>query len=358
MTLHATASATSAADLPFTLEAGALPLTVLPGSLRTHAELADWLRGHPEWIDEKLRIHGALLFRDFGVTHVDEVEAIARAIEPDLKNEYLGTSPRQALSRSGYVFSASELPGFYPIPAHNEMSFTADPPKRIFFACTIAPSKFGETPLVDFRGVWRDLDPALRERWASKGLRIIRNYAGPDDNRKDLFQLKKWTEIFNTTDRAEIERICAREGFTAQWKDGGRLALISEHTAERRHPQTDVPVWFNHTHVFHLDAGHLEYARILRKRPSFKHLRYWLLARGLSAWKGLTVKPEDQSMHVTFADGSPIPRRELAQVFDAIWKNMVVTPWRRGDVVAIDNRAIGHGRLPFEGPREIVVAWS
>lgn len=344
--------------LPFAVGSAPLPLQLTPGEISTHDELAEWLSTHQSWVDETLLKHGALLFRGFGVRSYDDVETVARAIEPDLQNEYLGTSPRQALSKSGYVFSASELPGFYPIPAHNEMSFTATPPKRIFFACTVQPEKFGETPLVDFRGVWRDLDPALRERWAAKGLRIIRNYAGPDDNKKDLFQLKKWTEIFNTTDRAEIERICAREGFTPQWKQGGRLALVSEHTSERRHPVTDMPVWFNHTHVFHLDAGHLEYARILKKRPGLTHLRYWLLARALSAWKGLTVKPEDQSMHVTFADGSPISRRDLSQVFDAIWKNMVVTPWQLGDVVAIDNRAIGHGRLPFEGPREIVVAWS
>lgn len=347
---------------PFSLGDARLPLIVQPGAqpdgIRNHESLVEWLVAHRDWANEQLRTHGALLFRGFGVRHVDEVEAIARAIDPDLKNEYLGTSPRQALSRSGYVFSASELPGFYPIPAHNEMSFTAHPPRRIFFACTIAPNRFGETPLVDFRGVWRDLDPELRERWTTKRLRVIRNYAGPGDQGKDLFQLKKWTEIFNTTDRAEIERVCAREGFRAQWKDGDRLALISEHVPVQVHPVTGVPVWFNHIQVFHLDAGHLEYFRILRRRPSLKHLRYWLLARSLSAWKRLTVKPEDQSMHATFADGSPIPRRDLEQVFDAIWKNMVVTPWQVGDVVAIDNLAVGHGRLPFEGPREIVVAWS
>lgn len=343
---------------PFSLGSRPLPLLIQPGEVGTPEKLAEWLTAHRAWTDEQLLKHGALLFRGFGVKQIDEVETVVRAMEPDLKNEYLGTSPRQALSKSGYVFSASELPGFYPIPSHCEMSFTAQPPKRIFFACTIAPEKFGETPIVDFRGVWRDLDPALRDRWTSKGLRIIRNYAGPDDDRKDLFQLKKWTEIFNTTDRGEIEKVCAREGFRAVWKSGGRLALISEHQPVHKHPQSGVPVWFNHIQVFHLDAGHLEYFRILRKRPNLKHLRYWLLARTLSFWKSLTVKPEDQAMHATFADGSPIPRSDMAQVFDAIWKNMVVTPWQLGDIVAIDNRAVGHGRLPFEGPREIVVSWS
>ena len=34
--------------LEATLEPGALPLTVRPGKLRTHTELSDWLRAHPE----------------------------------------------------------------------------------------------------------------------------------------------------------------------------------------------------------------------------------------------------------------------------------------------------------------------
>ena len=344
--------------LPFAVGAARLPLTIQPAGDAGVANLAAWLESHRDWISQRLTEDGAVLLRGFEVKSYDDVETVARAIDAGLQNEYLGTSPRQALSKSGYVFSASELPGFYPIPAHCEMSFTANPPRRIFFACTVEPGQFGETPLVDFRGVWRDLPPTLRERWEGKGLRIIRNYAGPGDDKKDLFQLKKWTEIFNTTDRSEIERICAREGFTAQWKDGGGLALISEHKPVRLHPQTGVPVWFNHVHVFHLDAGHTEYWRIFRLRPTFFHFRTWLLARTLSAWKRFTVKAEDQAMHATFADGSEIPQSDLAAVFDAMWKNMVITPWKRGDIVAIDNAAIGHGRLPFEGPREIVVSWA
>ena len=35
-----------------------------------------------------------------------------------------------------------------------------------------------------------------------------------------------------------------------------------------------------------------------------------------------------------------------------------VFPWRRGDVLAIDNFAVSHGRLPDSGPREIAVAWA
>jgi hypothetical protein len=36
----------------------------------------------------------------------------------------------------------------------------------------------------------------------------------------------------------------------------------------------------------------------------------------------------------------------------------VIFPWRKNDVLAIDNFSTSHGRLPYEGPREILVCWS
>ena len=162
-------------SLPLVLSSPRLPQLIQPGGISSAADLARWLSDNPQWIQDKLRECGALLFRGFRIEGVDDVEIVARAVEPDLQNEYMGTSPRVALSKSGYVFSSSELPDFYPLPAHNEMSFTSNPPKRIFFSCTIAPEKFGETPLIDFRGVYKDLPAELRIRWFQKGVRIIRN---------------------------------------------------------------------------------------------------------------------------------------------------------------------------------------
>ena len=343
---------------PFSLSASRLPLIVQPGGISDLSTLAGWLEGNRGWVTQQLHEVGALLIRGFGVRSYDDVETVARAIEPGLQNEYLGSSPRIALSKSGYVFSASELPDFYPLPAHNEMSFTANPPSRIFFGCTVAPQHFGETPLVDFRAVYRDLDPALRTRWAQKGLRIIRNYSGPNETKKDLLELKKWPAMFSTTDRKVVEATCAREGFKAVWKDNDRLALISDHQPVRPHPVTGEPVWFNHIHNFHLDAGHLEYWQVLKHRPTLRHLRYWALARAITGWRRRSVAAEDQSMHATFADGSEIPKADVDAVIKAIWKNLVITPWQQGDVVVIDNASTGHGRLPFEGAREIVVAWA
>ena len=47
---------------------------------------------------ERLAAHGALLFRGFDVADAPAFERVARAIDAELKNEYLGTSPRNALT--------------------------------------------------------------------------------------------------------------------------------------------------------------------------------------------------------------------------------------------------------------------
>ena len=140
-----------------------LPLLVEPvsGESAKVSSLISWLReNHPSFKNQLMK-HGAILFRNFNLPAADDFEAVAKAIDPGLKNNYLGTSPRNR--RTEYVFSASELPNFYPIPQHCEMSFMDQPPRHLFFYCAVAPEKGGETPLVDFRKVYQQLDPEIRE---------------------------------------------------------------------------------------------------------------------------------------------------------------------------------------------------
>jgi alpha-ketoglutarate-dependent taurine dioxygenase len=353
-------AATPLDPLPFAArrfpDGGPLPLVIEPSGADT--DIAAWVAAHPDWAATQLRTHGALLFRGFPLRTPAEFERLARAISPKLQNGYLGTSPRDALT--DYVFSASELPPYYPIPQHCEMSFTQTPPQRLFFHCMVAPTgPGGETPLVDFRRVLRDLDPAVRQRFEARGVRNIRNYDGPEGGAKfDLWKLKRWDEMFRTTDRAEVERICREQAFEYQWKSGGRLALVNTQPATRLHPETGEPVWFNHSQVFHLSAASGEFRRIARRQRPVQSRALALLADTLVAVKHATRPAEDQAMHCTYGDGSEIPLADMEAVRDAIWKNLVAFRWQVGDVVAIDNFAVSHGRLPYRGPRTITVCWA
>lgn len=336
-----------------------LPLVIEPLGRegRPVPALTAWIAENHARLQRQLTEHGALLFRGFAVEGAADFERVARAVDPHLKNDYLGTSPRNALT--SHVFSASELPPFYPIPQHCEMSFTKSPPTRLFFSCFVPSSgPGGETPLCDFRKVYADLDPEVRARFVAKGVRNIRNYAGPEGGgRFDLWKLKRWDEMFQTTDRAVVEAACEANGFEHTWLPGGRLRLVNTQPAAKLHPVTGEPTWFNHSLVFHLSAAAGEYRRIAARlgKP-----RYALLASFAAAMVRLKQRsgPLDQAMHCTFGDGTPIPDAAMERVRDAVWKNMVFIPWRKGDVVAIDNFAVAHGRMPYAGPRSVAVAWA
>jgi alpha-ketoglutarate-dependent taurine dioxygenase len=336
-----------------------MPLVLEPRDDRDPERLVSWLRDNATWVGERLARHGAILLRGFDVASGDDFEAIARAIDPALQNEYLGTSPRNALTPSGYVFSASELPSYYPIMQHCEMTFVAEPPRHLFFCCLVAPGEAsGETPLTDFRKVLRDVPDDVRRRLEERGLRIVRNYSAPGGGRFDLFQLKGWDEMFQTTDRTAVEERCRREGFTPTWTDDGGLRLESVHPITRRHPITGAEVWHNHLTTFHAAAAAAEYRRIHALRPTLRHWLFLQLARAMATVQQWTRSADDLSMHCTYADGGAIADADVEAVLDAVWRNLVVFPWRRGDVVAIDNYAVAHGRLPYDGPRAIAVCWA
>lgn len=102
------------------IERRGLPLVIELKKDGDVTRLCQWIHTRERDIHELMTRHGAILVRGFDVDGPGDFERIARAIDDDLKKEYLGTSPRNVLTN--YVFSASELPDFYPIPQHCEMT--------------------------------------------------------------------------------------------------------------------------------------------------------------------------------------------------------------------------------------------
>src|SRR3954465_4942694 len=111
-----TISSRAAIHRPMKLTDDVLPLVVEPDQERSAEALERWLHAEKDDLAARLRARGALLFRGFDVGDPASFERVARAMAPRLAREYLGTSPRNALT--DHVFSASELPGWYPIPQH------------------------------------------------------------------------------------------------------------------------------------------------------------------------------------------------------------------------------------------------
>lgn len=342
------------------LNAQQLPLIVEPnGSGNSKPELLKWLYANRNSIDKKFIQHGAVLLRGFEIETPNDFEDVAVAVDPKLEHAYYGTSPRNQVPGTKYVFTASELPGYYPIAQHCEMTYVKNPPVSIFFYCHVEPDYGGESPICNFRKVYAELNPKIRDEFDKKGIITVRNYSGLENkSRFNLFELKKWNEIFNTTDKAEVEKQCREQEMEFEWINGDNLRIQHRTPATITHPVTKEKVWFNHLQVFHPHGADTEYSHIHAHQHRAKTFFWKHFLNAMVKLKSLTTQPIDQSMNVLFGDGSPVPDSYVEHVQEIIWKNMVIIPWKKNDVFAIDNFSTSHGRLPYEGKREILVSWS
>jgi alpha-ketoglutarate-dependent taurine dioxygenase len=219
-----------------------LPLVIRPGA--PSLNLANWAEGNRERLTRELEKHGGILFRGFDVPRVEEFEHIVRAISGELLEYKERSSPRHAVS--GRIYTSTDYPPSEPIFLHNENSYQATWPRRIFFFCAKAAQQGGETPIADVRRVYQRVDSKIRDRFAEKGWMVVRNYG-------DGFGLP-WQTVFQTEDKAEVEAHCRRNGLEFDWKSGDRLRTRTVRQAVAGHPQTGEMCWFNHATFFHIST--------------------------------------------------------------------------------------------------------
>lgn len=59
---------------------------------------------------------------------------------------------------------------------------------------------------------------------------------------------------------------------------------------------------------------------------------------------------------ITFGDGSPLPADGCKDCLRILEEECVVIPWRKGDILLIDNVAVLHGRRPTKSPRRVLAS--
>ncbi|HEY6553700.1 MAG TPA: TauD/TfdA family dioxygenase [Vicinamibacteria bacterium] len=304
---------------------GGVPFLVEPAL--DGVDLGSWAAQNRERIEAWLREHRALLFRGFRVSGIADFQRFARATSDGEFLEYRDRStPRETLDTK--VYSSTVYPADQVINLHNEGTYWKAWPAKIFFCCLTAPRTGGETPIADVRRVHDHVDPEIRDAFARKKVMYVRNY-------NDGFGLP-WPEVFQTTDRAEVEAYCRANDISFEWKDGDRLRTRQVRPAIRVHPRTGEKLWFNHGAFFHWSA--LEPA-----------------AREFFAGK---FDVADFPYNTYYGDGTPIDPDVVAHILDAYRREKVVFGWEEGDVLMMDNMSVAHAREAYTGERKIVVAMT
>ncbi|MBL7663694.1 MAG: TauD/TfdA family dioxygenase [Bacteriovoracaceae bacterium] len=333
------------------------PYIITPSSEISADQLAEYLKNHEAEVQTLLQKEGAILFRGFKIETPKEFQTLAKVYSPNLAADYYGTSPRTKIEEADEVFTASEIPAFFPMLQHCEMSFLKNNPNLIYFYCQQPPRKGGETPICDFREVYRQMKPEIREKFETKKLKTIRQYHKVRKGLYNPFELKPWSEMFATTKRDEIEDICKKIDLQVEWGENEQLKLITYNEAFLKHPKTDDIIWHNHAQVFHETSTVFECHRVLKRQRSLMSFATYLLSLIFLAARKFR-KNAFVPMDVTFGDGTPIPGHYIKHVHDLIWKNQIIFKWEKGDFLMLDNKRTSHGRLPYQGPRSILVAWE
>ena len=297
-----------------------LPLVLEPAV--DALSLTEWTSNNRDLIVQKLRTHGAILFRGFNPNSVEEFEQFLRLLIGDLLPYSYRSTPRSEVS--GRIYTSTEYPAHQSIPLHNEMSYTREWPGMLGFFCVEPAPEGGETPIADSRRVFNSIAPAIRETFISKGVMYVRNYGEALD--------LSWQNVFQTTDRAEVEAYCRKSDIQFEWKDQDILRTSQVCQAVANHPHTGEPVWFNQAHLFHVSSLESDVRDSL-----------------------LSLAAGEPPRNAYYGDGTPIEESVLEQIREIYTKEAVAFSWQKHDILLLDNMLAAHGRRPFRGARKIVV---
>lgn len=286
-----------------------------------------WLAENRSYILHLVQVNGGVLMCGLGITAVSEFHRAVQVFEDELLDYVHRSTPRTRVG--GRIFTATEYPAGRTIPLHNENSYTDSWPSRIYFFCQVAPEHGGETPTADSRRVYRRIDPAVRERFERDGVLYVRNFTEGID--------LSWRYVFQTEDRAEVERYCMAHDIEFEWQDRGpALRTIQRSQATLMHPGAGEPVWFNQAHLFHISALEASEQESLIE----------------------TLGCENVPRNAFYGDGSPIEADVLEHIRDAYEQEKTQFTWKRGYIMLLDNLLLAHGRNPFRGARKIVLAMA
>jgi alpha-ketoglutarate-dependent taurine dioxygenase len=299
-----------------------LPLTVT--AELASVDLAGWAKSHGEFLESNLRKHGALLLRAFDAVKQEDFERFLDGISLERTHYVEGATPRKVVGKQ--IYTSTEFPPEHAIALHNELSYVLTWPMKVCFFCLVPSAEGGETPIADVRKVYARIPEQVRRRFEERGWMLVRNFG-------EGLSLS-WQDAFRVQSEKELEEYCRTARIVLERLPGDRLRTTQVRPAIAHHPHTGEPVWFNHVAFWHISSLEPTASEYLLSEYGERGVPY----------------------NTFYGDGSPIEPETIDLIRRAYEAETVAFPWRKGDLLFLDNMLAAHGRRPFRGERKIIVA--
>jgi alpha-ketoglutarate-dependent taurine dioxygenase len=301
-----------------------LPVVIQPGV--KGVDLANWLAGHRDTVQNLILQRGAVLFRGFGISRPNDFQVVVAALCGEAMTYKERSSPRSQVADK--VYTSTDYPADEEIFPHNEHSYSKIFPAKLFFCCDTPATAGGATPLADTRRVYEGIPVEIRSEFERKGWMFVRNF-------NTGFGLP-WQTVFQTEDPAVVEEYCRSADIQWEWRGGNGLRTRQLRPVMVQHPAIGERIWFNHLTFFHVSS--LKPSLVKMLRSSFA---------------------EDEMPNNTFfGDGSAIPDAVAERLRHAYLNARVSFQWEKGDLIVLDNILTAHARDSYSGPRKILFAMA
>ena len=284
-----------------------------------------WAAEHRDALRAAVAEHGALLVRGLGLRDAAETEAVFQRLA-GLMDEKEAFTPRRRYSPG--VYSSSKWPPNQPMCMHHELSYTLEFPGLMLFACLIAPTDGGATPVADAPTVLRVLPSELIKRFEGVGWLLVRNYNSEIG--------ASVAEAFGTDDRLAVESYCRANAIDFEWQPDGALRTRQRRSAVVRHPLTGQRCWFN----------------------QIAFLNEWTIDPEVREYLVEIYGEDGLPFNTRFGNGDALGA-DVVQLINEVYEaNTVRERWQAGDLMLVDNVRTAHARERFEGPRDVLVAMA
>ncbi|MBL6448214.1 TauD/TfdA family dioxygenase [Fulvivirga sp. 29W222] len=280
-------------------------------------------------IERDLLEVGAIKFQGIQIESMEVFQHIVNSIANKFLAYIDGNSPRTKLS--GNVYTSTEYDKTQRITMHNELSYSAKWPGKLFFSCMQPSDTGGETLLADSREILNHMDKDLVDEIDKKGVIYIRNLHGG----KGIGP--SWQDTFETENKEQLEAYCKQYGIEFEWKEDDSLRLIQRSKGIVEHRSSGERVWFNQVDQFH--PSHLD-------GEIYEMMQF------------MYESTEDFPMFVKFGDGTQITEAMVKEILNTTEKLTIAPPWERNELLIVDNELVSHGRNSFTGERRVLVSMT